>query len=108
MHICRRNLPDPRSRARRVRAPGDPGYPPLPGQDPGQGLRALHVLQDARRGGPRADPWFAEQNIALFAQSEGMPRTKMVEAFKADVDSVIFGPIASGKGWTCRAKPSRT
>src|SRR3954466_10769560 len=36
-------------------------------------------------------PWFAERNIALYAQTDGMPRSKMVEAFKADVDSVIFG-----------------
>ena len=36
-------------------------------------------------------PWLARRNIALFAQSDGMPRSKMVEAFKADVNSVIFG-----------------
>ena len=36
-------------------------------------------------------PWFARRNIALFAQGDGMPRSKMVEAFKADVDSVLFG-----------------
>jgi ATP-dependent DNA helicase DinG len=35
--------------------------------------------------------WFARRNIALFAQTDGMPRTKMVEAFKSDVNSVIFG-----------------
>src|SRR5207253_7259788 len=31
-------------------------------------------------------PWFARRNIALFAQSDGMPRSKMVEAFKSDVN----------------------
>ena len=36
-------------------------------------------------------PWLLRRNIALFAQSDGMPRSKMVEAFKADVNSVIFG-----------------
>ena len=43
-------------------------------------------------------PWFAEHNIALFAQSDGMPRSKMVEAFKADVDSVIFGAESFWQG----------
>ena len=43
-------------------------------------------------------PWFAEQNIALFAQSDGMSRSKMVEAFKADVDSVIFGADSFWQG----------
>lgn len=43
-------------------------------------------------------PWFAQRNIALFAQSDGMPRSKMVEAFKADVNSVIFGAESFWQG----------
>ncbi|MDR3621659.1 MAG: helicase C-terminal domain-containing protein [Paludisphaera borealis] len=43
-------------------------------------------------------PWLAKRNIALFAQSDGMPRSKMVEAFKADVDSVIFGADSFWQG----------
>jgi ATP-dependent DNA helicase DinG len=43
-------------------------------------------------------PWLAERNIALFAQSDGLPRTKMVEAFKADVNSVIFGADSFWQG----------
>ena len=36
-------------------------------------------------------PWLAARKIVLYAQSDGMPRSKMVELFKSDVDSVIFG-----------------
>jgi ATP-dependent DNA helicase DinG len=36
-------------------------------------------------------PWLARRNITLFSQGDGMPRSKMVDAFKADVNSVIFG-----------------
>ncbi len=43
-------------------------------------------------------PWLAERNIALFAQSDGMPRSKMVEAFKADINSVIFGADSFWQG----------
>jgi len=43
-------------------------------------------------------PWFARRKIALFAQSDGMPRSKMVEAFKSDVDSVIFGADSFWQG----------
>jgi ATP-dependent DNA helicase DinG len=46
------------------------------------------MLESAARA---LTPWLARRNIALFAQSDGMPRSKMVEAFKADVNSVIFG-----------------
>ena len=43
-------------------------------------------------------PWLARRNIALFAQSDGMPRSKMVEAFKADINSVIFGADSFWQG----------
>ncbi len=43
-------------------------------------------------------PWLAARNIALFSQSDGVPRSKMVDAFKADVDSVIFGADSFWQG----------
>jgi ATP-dependent DNA helicase DinG len=43
-------------------------------------------------------PWFAARNIALYSQSDGLPRSKMVEAFKADVNSVIFGADSFWQG----------
>jgi ATP-dependent DNA helicase DinG len=43
-------------------------------------------------------PWFARRNIALYSQSDGMPRSKMVEAFKSDVNSVIFGADSFWQG----------
>jgi ATP-dependent DNA helicase DinG len=43
-------------------------------------------------------PWFSERNIALYAQGDGLPRSKMVEAFKADVNSVIFGAESFWQG----------
>jgi ATP-dependent DNA helicase DinG len=43
-------------------------------------------------------PWLAERKIALFAQSDGMPRSKMVDAFKADINSVIFGADSFWQG----------
>ena len=35
--------------------------------------------------------WLAEQNLALFCQGEGMPRSRMLELFKANPRSVLFG-----------------
>jgi ATP-dependent DNA helicase DinG len=43
-------------------------------------------------------PWLAERNIALFSQSDGLPRSKMVDAFKADLNSVIFGADSFWQG----------
>src|SRR4051794_41465584 len=50
-------------------------------------------------GAPAAPPpWSPRRNIALLSQSDGMPRSKMVEAFKSDVDSVIFGADSFWQG----------
>ncbi|MEO6807642.1 MAG: helicase C-terminal domain-containing protein [Isosphaeraceae bacterium] len=46
------------------------------------------MMDEAAR---RLAPWFAERNLALYSQSDGLPRSKMVEAFRADISSVIFG-----------------
>jgi ATP-dependent DNA helicase DinG len=43
-------------------------------------------------------PWLALRNIAVFTQGDGMPRSKMVDAFKADVNSVIFGTDSFWQG----------
>jgi ATP-dependent DNA helicase DinG len=43
-------------------------------------------------------PWFTRRNIALYAQSDGLPRSKMVEAFRSDVNSVIFGADSFWQG----------
>jgi ATP-dependent DNA helicase DinG len=53
------------------------------------------MLSDAARA---LTPWCSERNIALYAQSDGLPRSKMVEAFKANVDSVIFGADSFWQG----------
>jgi ATP-dependent DNA helicase DinG len=46
-------------------------------------------MMEAAVRAPR--PWFDRRKIRLLAQCDGMPRAKMVEAFRADVDSVLFG-----------------
>jgi ATP-dependent DNA helicase DinG len=35
--------------------------------------------------------WLAEQDLMLYSQAEGMPRSRMLEAFKANPRSVLFG-----------------
>ncbi|MDT8391079.1 MAG: helicase C-terminal domain-containing protein [Lentisphaeria bacterium] len=42
--------------------------------------------------------FFKEKNIRLLVQGEGMPRTKMLEIFREDVDSVLFGTASFWTG----------
>ena len=56
---------------------------------------SYRMMEDAARA---LLPWLTERNIALFSQADGMPRSKMIAAFKEDVDSVIFGTDSFWQG----------
>lgn len=43
-------------------------------------------------------PWLAERNLALYAQSDGLPRTQMVERFKANPRGVLLGTDSFWQG----------
>ena len=46
----------------------------------------------------RMQPFFAKLKLELFVQGTGTPRSTMLEKFKADVDSVLFGTDSFWQG----------
>ncbi len=44
-----------------------------------------------RRAGSALAPWLAEQNLALYSQADGVPRSRMLAQFKANPRGVLFG-----------------
>ncbi len=56
---------------------------------------SYRMMEEAARA---LTPWLAERNIALFTQGDGMSRSKMIAAFKQDLDSVIFGTDSFWQG----------
>jgi ATP-dependent DNA helicase DinG len=97
IHIPR-NLPDPSEDPRAFEAAAIQAIPYYLEKTQGKAFvlfTSYKMLEAAARA---LAPWFAERNIALFAQTDGMPRSKMVEAFKADVNSVIFGADSFWQG----------
>ncbi len=42
--------------------------------------------------------WLAEKNLALYSQADGMPRSQMIDRFKADPRSVLFGADSFWQG----------
>ena len=44
-----------------------------------------------RRAAAALAPWLAEQNLTLYSQADGLPRTQMIERFKAAPRAVLFG-----------------
>ncbi len=93
-----KNLPDPSERSAEFERQAIRAIPHYLEKTHGKAFvlfTSYRMLETAARA---LTPWFARRNIALFAQSDGMPRSKMVEAFKADVDSVIFGADSFWQG----------
>ncbi|HEX7447714.1 MAG TPA: helicase C-terminal domain-containing protein [Pirellulales bacterium] len=43
-------------------------------------------------------PWLAERNLALYSQADGTPRTKLVDAFKANPRGVLLGTDSFWQG----------
>jgi ATP-dependent DNA helicase DinG len=43
-------------------------------------------------------PWFRAHGITFFSQSDGRPRTQLIEMFRADRDSVLFGTDSFWQG----------
>jgi len=93
-----RNLPDPSDDPRGFETAAIWAIPHYLEKTQGKAFvlfTSYKMMENATR---TLTPWFAERNIALFAQTDGMPRSKMVEAFKADVNSVIFGADSFWQG----------
>ena len=44
-----------------------------------------------KRAAARLDPEFRRQGLVLFSQSDGLPRTQMVEKFRITPNAVLFG-----------------
>lgn len=44
-----------------------------------------------KRAAARLDPGFRKQGLVLYSQSDGMPRTQMVDKFRSTPNAVLFG-----------------
>ncbi|HKD37354.1 MAG TPA: helicase C-terminal domain-containing protein, partial [Pirellulales bacterium] len=51
-----------------------------------------------RRSAAALLPWLAEQNMPLYSQTDGMSRTQMIDRFKSEPRSVLFGADSFWQG----------
>jgi ATP-dependent DNA helicase DinG len=86
-----RNLPDPSDQPESFERAAIPAIAYYLRKTQGKAFVLFTSYKMLEAAARELTPWLAEHNIALFAQSDGMPRSKMVEAFKSDINSVIFG-----------------
>jgi len=51
-----------------------------------------------KRVAAQLTPWLAERNLGLYCQADGLPRTAMIEKFRANPRSVLLGTDSFWQG----------
>src|SRR5262249_28088342 len=54
--------------------------------------------QAMQRAATRLGPWLAEHKLPLLCQSDGLPRTKLLERFREAGNAVLFGVASFWQG----------
>jgi ATP-dependent DNA helicase DinG len=61
------------------------------GRRDGRAFVLFTSYQLMKRAAAALTPWLAEQKLALYSQADGLPRSRMLELFKVNPRSVLFG-----------------
>jgi len=84
-------MPDPAADPRRYEQRAIEMLRRYLGRSGGRAFVLFTSYEMMRRAAAALAPWLAEQNLALFSQADGLPRTQMIERFKAGPRAVLFG-----------------
>jgi len=93
-----KDLPDPST------APGDfeqraiAVLPSLIELTQGKAFVLFTSLAMLERAARQLRPWFDQRGLRLLAQNDGLSRTRMLELFRADIHSVLFGAESFWQG----------
>jgi ATP-dependent DNA helicase DinG len=61
------------------------------GRSDGHAFVLFTSYEMMKRAASTLGPWLAEHNLALYSQADGVPRSRMLEQFKANPRGVLFG-----------------
>ena len=61
------------------------------GRSDGRAFVLFTSYEMMKRAAAALGPWLAEHNLALYSQADGVPRSRMLEQFKANPRAVLFG-----------------
>lgn len=68
------------------------------GRSEGRAFVLFTSYEMMKRVAAALTPWLVRENLALYSQAEGMPRSQMLEKFKANPRSVLFGTDSFWQG----------
>ena len=84
-------MPDPSSEAARYEPAAIAMIRRYVARTEGRAFVLFTSYEMMRRAAAALTPWLIEQNLALYSQADGTPRTQMIEQFKANPRGVLFG-----------------
>lgn len=68
------------------------------GQSDGRAFVLFTSYEMMKRAAAALGTWLAEKNLVLYCQAEGLPRSRMLELFKSNPRSVLFGTDSFWQG----------
>ena len=84
-------MPDPSSEAARYEPAAIAMIRRYVARTEGRAFVLFTSYEMMKRAVTALTPWLIEQNLALYSQADGTPRTQMIEQFKANPRGVLFG-----------------
>ncbi len=84
-------MPDPGSEAQRYEQATVEMIRRYVARSEGRAFVLFTSYESMKRAAAALAPWLIEQNLALYSQADGTPRTQMIEQFKANSRGVLFG-----------------
>ncbi|MCI0455787.1 MAG: DEAD/DEAH box helicase [Gemmataceae bacterium] len=90
LHLFRR-MPDPGTQPEAFEEAAWTRIQDLVRRTRGRAFVLFTSYQMMQRAAARLGAWFGEQGLPLLCQSDGLPRTQMLEQFRAAGNAVLFG-----------------
>ena len=89
--ILLEGMPDPGSEAARYEQTAIAMIKRYVARTQGRAFVLFTSYEMMKRAAAALGPWLIEENLALYSQADGTPRSQMIERFKANPRGVLFG-----------------
>jgi ATP-dependent DNA helicase DinG len=96
--ITVRGLPDPSADKERFERQSIPLIQRYVEQTDGHAFVLFTSYDSLRRAASALSPWLAKNNLALYSQAEGTPRSQLLDQFKANPRGVLLGTDSFWQG----------
>jgi ATP-dependent DNA helicase DinG len=90
LHLFR-DMPEPKQDSQKFDEAGLAKIKEYVGRTRGRAFVLFTSYSAMKKAAAKLDPEFRRQGLVLFSQSDGLPRTQMIERFRTTANAVLFG-----------------